>query len=158
MIKRKSKRWGFAEDWRDPSVDTVKIKLKAAHQEYKTYKPRAWEERRTYLGKQANDLADRDDTGKTAEQYYRQLLYQEEDKSSFQRIKISFKPPREGVNRVEKDNEDGTRTLICGKEEIERKIARLNVENCYKQITPCSEWNRSEHILEKTAILPSGTT
>ena len=29
---------------------------------------------------------------------------------------------------MEKDNEDGTRTFICDKEEIEYKIARVNVE------------------------------
>ena len=128
MIQRKAKRWKFKEDWRDLSVEMVKAKLKAARKEYKKYKPRAWEERRTYLGKQANNMAERDDTGKTAEQYYHQLLHQEEEKFSFQRIKVSFKPPQEGVSRVKKDDNDGTRTLLCDKEEIERKIARVNVE------------------------------
>ena len=128
MIQRKAKRWDFTEKWKDLTVKMVKDNLRDARKEYKLYKPRAWEERKTYLGKQANDLAERDVTGKTAEQYYRQLIHQEESKSSFQRIHMSFKPPREGVNRVEKDNEDGTRSLICEKEAIEQEIARANVE------------------------------
>ena len=53
MIKRKAKRWDFNKEWRDLTVDMVKRKLRAARKEYKIYKLRAWEERRTYLGKQA---------------------------------------------------------------------------------------------------------
>ena len=45
-------------------------------------------------------------------------------------MNITFKPPWEGVNRVEKDNDDGTWTLLCNKEEIECKIVRVNIENC----------------------------
>ena len=128
MIQRKAKRWEFDEEWRNLSVAETKAKLKCARKEYKLHKPRAWEEQKTFLGSQANDMAERDTTGKTAEQYYRQLLHQEESKSSFQRIRVAFTPPRSGVSRVETDNEDGTRTLICDKENIEREIARANVE------------------------------
>ena len=67
MIQRKAKRWDFNEDWKDLSVHEIKAKLKLACNEYKLHKPRAWEERRTFLGKQANDMAERDPTGKTAE-------------------------------------------------------------------------------------------
>ena len=73
-------------------------------------------------------MAERDTTGKTAEQHYRQLIHQEDEKSSFQRIKFSLKQPWTGVTRVEKDNVDGTRTLICNKEDIEGEIVRANVE------------------------------
>ena len=84
MIQRKAKIKDFKEEWRNLSMAMVKDKLKAACKEYKQYKPRAWEERKTYLGKQANDMAQRDNTGKTVEQYYHQLLHQEDEKSSFQ--------------------------------------------------------------------------
>ena len=114
-------------------------------------------------------MAERDTTGKTAEQHYRQLIHQEEDKSAFQRIKFSFKQPRTGVSRVETDNEDGTRTLICDKEDIERKIARANVEkllqadNTPLRMEPlrthfgkdgdCSKW---DDICDGTLKLPPG--
>ena len=35
--------------------------------------------------------------------------------------------PRNGVNRVEIENDNGTRTLVCDKEGIEKEIARVNV-------------------------------
>ena len=80
---------------------------------------RAWDNRRNLLGTQANNMADRDSTGKGSEYYYCQLLQQEEERLVFQRIKYAFKPAKEGVSRVEIENDNGTCNLICDKERIE---------------------------------------
>ena len=126
---------------------------------YKHYKPLAWEERRTYLGAQANELADRDEPGKGSEYYYWQLIQQEEEKQSFQKIQYTFKPAREGVSRVEVKNEDGgTRDVICDKDRIEQEITGINIEkllqanNMPLQMEPLSSY------LGESGDLRNGTT
>ena len=59
--------------------------------------------------------------------HLRILIHQEDEKQAFQRIHFSLKPPRSGVNRVEIENDNGTRMLVCDKEGIEKEIARVNV-------------------------------
>ena len=101
--------------------------MKEANKIYKKFKPRAYSERRTYLGELANDIAERDPNNKNAEHHYQQLARKEDKRASFGRIKYILKLARAGVNRAELENEGGNRILITDKNGIEEAIAKSNV-------------------------------
>ena len=101
----------------------LRQKVKDARKQYAIYKPRAHEYQRTFLGNLAQDYANRDDNGKDAAHYLQILIHQEDERQAFQRIHFSLKPPRSGVSRVEIENDNGTITLVCDKEGIEKEIA-----------------------------------
>ena len=128
LLTRQSKRWGFTEKWRDLSIPEIKQRIKTAKLQYKRFKPTASEERRTFLGKLAQDYADRDGDGKDKEHFLRALIRQEDEKASFGRIRIAMKPARSSVTRIEKENSDGTRQIVSDKHEMEMEIGRANVE------------------------------
>ena len=110
------------------SIQDTKEKLRQAKLQYKRFKPTAADERRTFLGQLDQDYTDRDEGGKDKEHFLRQLIHQEDEKASFGRIGHVLKPARSSVTRVEKENADGTRTLISDKTKMEKEIAKANIE------------------------------
>ena len=127
LVLRQSKRWGFRHKWGPLSIAEVKEKLNLSKIQYKRFKPSAAETRKTFLGQLAQDYADRDEGGKDKEHFLRQLIHHEDEKASFQRIGSVLKPARSSVTRVERENEDGSRTIICDKEAMEKEIADANI-------------------------------
>ena len=127
LLLRQAKRWNFKERWGQLTLAETKEKLKQAKLRYKIFKPTAAEERKSFLGRLAQDYADRDPNGKDKEHFLRVLIHQEDERAAFRRIKYVLKPARTSVTRVEKDNKDGQRILISDKETMEREIGRVNV-------------------------------
>ena len=83
LMKRQMKKWHFTCEWYHLSVNQIKDKIKAARAHYRRYKPRAWEEQRTFLGKLAQDYSDRDVAGKDAAHHLQQLQQQESKQAAF---------------------------------------------------------------------------
>ena len=128
LVLRTAKRWGFDHRWGELSVRELKNNVKEARRQYVLYKPRVHEYQQTFLGNLAKDYADRDENRKDAAHHLPILIHQEDKRQAFQQIKFSLKPSRSGVSRVEIENDNGTRTLVCNKEGIEKEITRVNVD------------------------------
>ena len=54
-------------------------------------------------------------------------LFQYCDHVRVGRIRVVLKPARSSVTRVEKENVNGTRTIINNKEKTEKEIGRVNM-------------------------------
>ena len=112
------------------NFETLKEALSSLNKSYKEYddfRPKAYEFRDTYLGRIANEMAERGKHG--AEMYYKQLLQQEKQKEQARRVRRSEKQPqRAGVVKVDVEQDDGTLITIHDKEEIEKAIIKANTE------------------------------
>ena len=127
LLKRKMKKWKFDQKWFHLSVIQIRVKIAAARVQYQRYKPQAWEERRSSLGKLAQEYADRDASGKDASHNLQQLQRQESERAAYQRIKYALKPPRSSVTRIENEEDDRSRRMVVDKEEMEKEIGWVNV-------------------------------
>ena len=135
----------------------LKQKVKDARIQYAIHKLQAHEYGRTFLGKLAQDYADRDDNQKDAAHNLQVLKHHEDERQAFQRIHFSLKPSLSGLSRVEIENEDGTRTLVCNKEGIKKEIAQVNVGNyCKQKIHRCDK-NHYACILGNKVTSTNGT-
>ena len=165
-LKRAMKKFNFQGKYYFETKDEIYEALKIATKKYHKLRPRASEQRETFLGNLAAEMEEEED-GIKAASHFKTLQHREETRSKFQRIKRAEQKTRGGGVSVVEKEVNGVREKIRTKEGIEKEIIRANKEKVLQaNNTPLREeplrsllgeqgdFNKWEEILKGLINLP----
>jgi hypothetical protein len=123
-IQRLIKKYAYDGQTKFNNIADVTNEINIALKKYNDFKPKAHEQRWTYLETIAREHHARD--GKGVQHHYKTLLHREQVKDYFRRIKYS--EGRQSGGSVEKIqmNINGTEQVVYDKQTIEQEIMRVN--------------------------------
>ena len=125
LVRRVTKSWNFHENWKDLSLGEMKAALNKAIEDYRRIKPSAPDKREEFHCELAHDRAMED--GLKFESHLKQIKNQEASGRMWKRIKNATKKSAGGAAPyVEIVNDDGSRTRITEKRQMEERIAIAN--------------------------------
>jgi hypothetical protein len=125
-LKRAMKKFNFRGKYYFETKDEIDEALKIATKKYHKLRPKASEQRETFLGNLAAEMEE--DDGIKAASHFKTLQHCEETRSKFQRIKCAEqKTHGGGVSVVEKEV-NGVREKYEQKKELKKEIIRANKE------------------------------
>ena len=126
VLKKAIKKYKYKGKYQFNSLEAIDEELKKATKNYHKLRPKASEQRETFLGNLAAELEEED--GVKAASHFKTLQHREETKAKFQRIKYAEQKMRGGGVSVVEKIVDGERIQLKTKVEIEEEIIRANKE------------------------------
>ena len=125
-LTRARKKYRYKGRYQFDSKKEIEDELKKAVQQYHKLRPKASEQRDTFLGNLAVEMEEED--GTDASSHFKTLKHREETRAKFQRIKRAEKKTRGGGVSVVEKIVNGVREKIRTKEGIVQEIIRANTE------------------------------
>ena len=125
-LKRAMKKYRYRGRYQFDSKQEIEDELKKAVQAYNKLRPKASEQRETFLGNLATEMEEED--GIDAKSHFKTLQHREDTRAKFQRIKRAEKKIRGGGVSVVEKIVNGVREKIRTKDGIVQEIIRANTE------------------------------
>ena len=127
LLVRKAHKWKFQGNIDEANIKTIQSQFTEARKEYRMIRKNSKQLRQEYLTDKAIALAE--ESGKPYQGYLKQLIKREEIRTSFRNIKgAQGKYENLNITAVEQGPDEGPRTRIEDKHQMEEAIERANTE------------------------------